>query len=281
MEQEKNRQEKMAGLILELRKARGLTQKDLADRLGVTDKAVSKWERSVSSPDISLLIPLAEALGVSVGELLKGEREEGAVEAGTETVVHEALAYSGKSASLRVKRMRAVFFAGLSFVFLLGAVVCFICDFAVSGALSWSWLVLVSLSAAWGVLAPLFWAETNRIRKSLLVFSALTAPYLIVLSILLEVPLLRTMGICIAAAGLLGLWGIYLVAAYKWNHRKYFALSMICLILAAEEYGINGIVTAFFHRMGRSGALWFTQFMWMLLLLFMAVCFGLRSRFSH
>ena len=59
-----------------MRKVRNLTQKDLAEKLGVTDKAVSKWERAVSSPDISLLIPLAKALGVSTGELLSGEKME-------------------------------------------------------------------------------------------------------------------------------------------------------------------------------------------------------------
>lgn len=50
-----------------------LTQQQLADRLGITDKAVSKWERSVSYPDITLLRELADALEVSVDQLLAGE----------------------------------------------------------------------------------------------------------------------------------------------------------------------------------------------------------------
>ena len=76
MEHELYEQKKMADFILKMRKVRNLTQKDLAEKLGVTDKAVSKWERAVSSPDISLLIPLAKALGVSTGELLSGEKME-------------------------------------------------------------------------------------------------------------------------------------------------------------------------------------------------------------
>ena len=80
MGQEENKQEKMAKFISEMRKVKGFTQKDLAGQLGVTDKAVSKWERGISSPDISLLIPLAKALGVSTGELLNGERNEAALE---------------------------------------------------------------------------------------------------------------------------------------------------------------------------------------------------------
>ena len=53
-----------------------MTQRELADRLHVSDKAVSKWERALSLPDVALLIPLADCLGVSVTELLLGERTQ-------------------------------------------------------------------------------------------------------------------------------------------------------------------------------------------------------------
>ncbi|MBU3806098.1 MAG: helix-turn-helix domain-containing protein [Candidatus Fournierella pullistercoris] len=53
------------------RKAKGLTQKQLADRLSVTDKAVSKWERGLGFPDIKLLEPLSQALDVSILELMR------------------------------------------------------------------------------------------------------------------------------------------------------------------------------------------------------------------
>ena len=67
--------EKTGQLITELRKEKGLTQKQLADALNVTDKAVSKWERGLSFPDISMLEPISELLGVSIMELLAGERQ--------------------------------------------------------------------------------------------------------------------------------------------------------------------------------------------------------------
>ena len=67
---------KLGSLIRALRREAGLTQRELAEALGVTDKAVSKWERGLSLPDISLLTPLAEILGVTVTELLRGERLE-------------------------------------------------------------------------------------------------------------------------------------------------------------------------------------------------------------
>ena len=58
------------------RKEKGYTQKDLAAKLYISDKAVSKWERGLSLPDVQLLIPLAEALDVSVAELLEGRKIE-------------------------------------------------------------------------------------------------------------------------------------------------------------------------------------------------------------
>ena len=66
--------EKTGRFLQELRKENGLTQLALAERLGVTDRAVSKWERGKGFPDVSLLKPLAEVLDVSVSELLDGER---------------------------------------------------------------------------------------------------------------------------------------------------------------------------------------------------------------
>ena len=59
--------------IRKLREDKGMTQLQLAERIGVSDKAVSKWETSKGLPDISLIEPLSQALGVSVMELMSGE----------------------------------------------------------------------------------------------------------------------------------------------------------------------------------------------------------------
>ncbi|MGN0532777.1 MAG: helix-turn-helix domain-containing protein [Eubacterium sp.] len=63
---------KIAALIKERRETCGLTQSELAERLSVTDKAVSKWERAKGVPDISLIEPLARVLNISVIELMAG-----------------------------------------------------------------------------------------------------------------------------------------------------------------------------------------------------------------
>lgn len=66
---------KTGELIAAARKEKNLTQKELAQRLHVSDRAVSKWERGAGFPDVGLLEPLADALDLQVLDLLRGERE--------------------------------------------------------------------------------------------------------------------------------------------------------------------------------------------------------------
>ena len=63
-------------IISSLRKEKGMTQSDLAEKMNVTDKAVSKWERNLSCPDVNSIPRLAEVLGVSVEELLNAQKKE-------------------------------------------------------------------------------------------------------------------------------------------------------------------------------------------------------------
>ena len=65
---------KTGRFIASLRKDKGLTQASLANRLDISDKTVSKWERGAGLPDVSLMLPLCEILEISVNELLTGEK---------------------------------------------------------------------------------------------------------------------------------------------------------------------------------------------------------------
>lgn len=96
------------------RKAKGLTQKELASKLFLSDKAVSKWERGLSLPDITLLMPLAELLDISVTELLEGKLLEHAGEMDAsqiEALVKKALAYPEKlpQQTEKQKKLRLTF----------------------------------------------------------------------------------------------------------------------------------------------------------------------------
>ncbi len=69
-------QEKIGKFISKNRKLKNLTQEELADKLGITKNAVSKWERGLCLMDMSLLKPLGEILGLSVNDILAGEKIE-------------------------------------------------------------------------------------------------------------------------------------------------------------------------------------------------------------
>ncbi len=65
---------KIGKFIAECRKQKDLTQMQLAEKLNITDKAVSKWERGIAMPDTSIMLELCDILGISVNELLSGEK---------------------------------------------------------------------------------------------------------------------------------------------------------------------------------------------------------------
>ena len=65
---------KIGKFIAECRKQKGLTQMQLSEKLGITDKAISKWERGISMPDASIMLEVCGILGISVNELLSGEK---------------------------------------------------------------------------------------------------------------------------------------------------------------------------------------------------------------
>lgn len=69
---EKMDAKKTGKFICDSRKKQGMSQKELAEKLKITDKAISKWERGISFPDISMLIPISEVLEVSLYDILTG-----------------------------------------------------------------------------------------------------------------------------------------------------------------------------------------------------------------
>ena len=67
-------QEKIGKLIGEIRKEKNMKQSDLAELLGVTSKTVSRWETGKYMPDLSLFVDISEILGITLNELIQGER---------------------------------------------------------------------------------------------------------------------------------------------------------------------------------------------------------------
>ena len=140
---------KMAQFISELRKENKLTQKELAEQLGVTDKAVSKWERGLSCPDISLLSSLSHALGVTPSELLNGEKA-GSSAPEVDAMVEANLQYTNtttKSVSAKSKRWK--YAAIVSVILLLGVLVLIGCNWAIDSGMGWSILPVNITTFVW------------------------------------------------------------------------------------------------------------------------------------
>ena len=125
--------------VAQLRKESGLTQRELADRLHVTDKAVSKWETGKGFPDLKLLEPLAQALGVSLVELLQGERSPRAslTVAEADQLAAQAMEQSQKATARRYLKLLRWLLTGVALW----------CGLALVPGLTALWLALRPLSA--------------------------------------------------------------------------------------------------------------------------------------
>ncbi len=239
--------EKIGPFIRQLRKDRHMTQKELAGLLNVTDKAVSKWELGASLPDVALLLPLAEALGVSVTELLGGiqtpEAPPQEQKAPPRDTAGDILSYTQKTASQRRERLRLWLFAGVSGTFLVAAAVCWICDTALNGALSWSLIVDISLLLAWMVLLPLLTARRRALALALGVLSAAILPYLYLLGRLLGEPRVFRFGLPIVPAAALYLWAAWAVWR-RLRSRRLSAAGTVLLLTAALSLFVNAVTGA-------------------------------------
>lgn len=96
-----------------LRKEKKLTQEQLAERLGVSNRSVSRWENGRCMPDFSLLWDIAGELGVSVSELLNGKRMEEEESAEVLGCIDALLAWSGREKRYKAKRLGQYFGAGM------------------------------------------------------------------------------------------------------------------------------------------------------------------------
>lgn len=263
--------EKMGKFICDMRKSQKLTQKDLAEKLKITDKAVSKWERGISCPDISLLVPLAQALGVTTSELLNGEKGV-QPEKTKDAIVEETLLYSSKSTTQKLERVKNIAFSLLSSAIILTAVICMICDFCIAGRLKWSLIVLASLLFSWLLLLPLLKARGRIIVKFLALLSVAVFPYLFILSRLVEAPMLFRMGACISLISLIGIWCIY-ASFVKISSRKIRAAGIVLLIIIPMMWGINSSVAYFLRQPLDSSTKFVDSLMTVLLIISAGICF--------
>lgn len=214
--------------IAQMRKENNMTQKDLANLLHITDKAVSKWERGLSCPDITLLTPIADILGVTTGELLNGKKEESTIETASKSV-DNALCYAAETTKRKIVSFRNIAATAFSAALMLGIAVCIICDVAVTGKFTWSLYVISSCLFAWLICFPLIKYGFKGIICSFTVFSILLIPFLYVLSrIIGENTIMMPISIRVSLLSIVWLWCAYLICR-RFKHRKLAATAFSLL----------------------------------------------------
>jgi len=164
--------------IAELRKRKNMTQKELASKLNVTDKAVSKWERGLGYPEVTTIPILAEVLGVSSSEIILGQQandnpdcDEPSDIQTTDSIVTDTVEYMVQLHDQQKIHSKNIVFAFLTAVFLIGIFVCCLCDYLIDKEFSWSLYVLGSEVTAWLIIMPFLKLNHNR---SIVAMAALT-----------------------------------------------------------------------------------------------------------
>lgn len=105
-------QGKIGEFLKELRKEKGLTQEQIADKLNVSDRSVSRWETGNNMPDISLLVDIAELYNVSIPEIIDGERKNEKMNENTKETAVKLVEFSEAQMERVNKRLNVLFTIG-------------------------------------------------------------------------------------------------------------------------------------------------------------------------
>ena len=105
---------KIGAFLQQLRKEKGLTQEQLAERAGVARRTVSRWETGANMPDLDVLIELADFYSVDLREILNGERKSERMNQEMKETVLQVADYSNEEKERLLRRMHWLFIAGLA-----------------------------------------------------------------------------------------------------------------------------------------------------------------------
>ena len=174
-------QKKIGAFISELRKEKRMTQKDLAEKLGVTDRAISKWENGRGLPEVSLMKPLCEILEITVNELLADPNElppDGSkMEKTMEIVVQKALKRKANKQTILGLSSILVWFVALLLYVVISTIGIPNSWLAFFFAIPADCIVMLSLRSAWhdfrwnrALISGIMWGTLISIFATVLVF---------------------------------------------------------------------------------------------------------------
>lgn len=232
-------QTEIGKFIANCRKDKKLTQAQLAEKLNITDRAVSKWETGKSMPDSSIMLELCEILGITVNELLSGEKID--MESYEKKADENLIALKRKAENSMTKNVLiSILF---SVTLWIGIMVCLICNIAITGNLTWSLIPVSSIVFAWLISFPGIIMGKKGIMVSLISLSVFIVPYLFLLSSIIKTKEVFSIGSVIAAASIVFLWIIFVVFKRIAKARRSAALGIIFLSAIPFTFIINVILS--------------------------------------
>lgn len=228
-------QTEIGKFIAKCRKEKNLTQAQLAEKLNVTDRAVSKWETGRSMPDSSIMLGLCKILGITVNELLSGEKID--MESYEKKADENLIALKRKDENNMTKNV--IISIVFSVTLLTAIMVCLICNIAITGNLTWSLIPASSIVFAWVISFPCIILGKRGIIVSLLSLSVFTVPYLFLLSNLIKVKEVFSIGVMAAVASIAFLWIIAAIFSRIGKTRKLAALGITFLSAIPFVFIVN------------------------------------------
>lgn len=230
-------QTEIGKFIARCRKEKNLTQAQLAEKLNITDRAISKWETGKSMPDSSIMLELCEILGITVNELLSGAR---AGMEGFEKKADENLLVLKRKDETDRNGIFSLLFSG---TLLLGILVCLICNIAISGNLSWSLIPISSMVFAWAITFPIMRMGKRGLVIGLISLSIFILPYLYLLGHLTKTKDVFSVGAVMATASMVFLWIIAFVFRCIGKARRCLALGITFLLAVPFLFVINVLLS--------------------------------------
>ena len=227
--------------IANCRREKELTQAQLAEKLNITDRAVSKWETGKSVPDSAIMLELCDILDITVNELLSGERV-GVDDAENyqKKADENLIALKKKDENNLSKNM--IVFVLFSTALAIGIVVCAICDIAISGTFTWSTIPISSIIFAWVVCFPVIILGKRGITGSLTALSIFVFPYLYILGELVEVREVFSIGAVMSVISIAYLWLIFAVFR-RLRARRMTALGIAFLVTIPFMLAVNAALS--------------------------------------
>lgn len=226
--------------IYSARKKMNYTQRELADKIGVSDKAISKWERGAGCPDISLLLPLCEELNIDVSQLLgketvNTENEDGQKE---EQRLHQFAEY----AKMKIIDNRATILKYITiflcFASIISIGICLLVDYVLTQSFSWSLTASTAIAYGCIIVSVFLMCKNYRLEKALGVSSVLLFPLLYVISMQNELAMFFPKAYVIALGAVILAWIIYAILL-KLRISIWYRLLLISVISTIYNVLIN------------------------------------------